>query len=51
MTTHYVKKRGGIRKPGLPRLSSPAFGRLPSSKKSVSRAYGGVLNHDDVKDR
>jgi len=46
-----VTKKAGKRKAGLPALRSPAFGRLTSGKRTVTRAYGGTLRHDEVKDR
>ena len=51
LTAHYIKKNPGVKKAGLPRLSAPAFGRLTSAKRSVTRAYGGVLGHDEVRER
>ena len=51
LTAHYIKKNPGVKKAGLPRLSSPAFGRLTSAKRTVARAYGGVLGHDEVRER
>jgi ribosomal protein L34E len=51
LTAHYIKKRPGVRKAGLPRLSTPGFSRLTSGHRTVARAYGGVLGHDEVRDR
>lgn len=51
MSVHYLKKKGAARKAGLPSLSSPAFGRLTSAKRSVARPYGGVLGHEEVRER
>jgi ribosomal protein L34E len=51
LAIQYIKKRGGIRKPGLSSLRPAEFGRLTSSKRTVSRPYGGVLGHDEVKER
>ena len=28
-----------------------AFGRLPITKRTIARPYGGKLTHDDVKER
>ena len=36
---------------GLKKLRSPEFGRLTSGKRTVSRPYGGVLSHEEVKGR
>ena len=47
----YIKKKGGVVRAGLKKLRSPEFGRLTSGKRTVSRPYGGVLSHEEVKGR
>ena len=36
---------------GLPRIGTPAFRKISATKRTVSRPYGGVLDHADIKDR
>ena len=49
---HLIKKHTrGTGLQGVKVARPHAFKRLTSSKRSVSRAYGGVLNAGDVKER
>jgi large subunit ribosomal protein L34e len=36
---------------GLKKLRGAAFGRLTSGQRTVTRPYGGVLSHEEVKGR
>ena len=56
---HYVKKiaagphckESKKRLSGVPRLRPRAYGGLAKTDLTVSRAYGGVLNHSAVRNR
>ena len=45
------KKTKGIAKHGIKRMRPAAFRRLSYSNRTVARPYGGVLTHQEVKDR
>lgn len=36
---------------GIPRLTNRKFKTLPKSKKTVSRAYGGYMSHQALKEK
>ena len=36
---------------GVPRARPPQLRRMPRSKRTVNRPYGGVLSHQAVRDR
>ena len=49
---HYIKKHTrGTQMQGVKVARPNDFRRLTSSKRTVSRAYGGVLNATEVKER
>ncbi len=52
LTVQYVtKKTNGTGKAGVTKARPGAFKRLSYSKRTVSRPYGGVLTHSEVRDR
>mmetsp|Transcript_6256 Transcript_6256/g.4720 ORF Transcript_6256/g.4720 Transcript_6256/m.4720 type:complete len:93 (+) Transcript_6256:31-309(+) len=51
LSVRYIQKKQGKRLPGLPRKTTQKFGRLTRTKRTVARAYGGVLSHADVRER
>ncbi len=52
LAIQYVEKKShGITKHGLTRGRPAALRRLSYSKRTVSRPYGGVLTHQEVKER
>ena len=49
---HYIRKNtSGTRMQGVKVARPAAFRRLTSSKRTVSRAYGGILTGTEVADR
>ncbi|KAL9654068.1 hypothetical protein ABK040_011612 [Willaertia magna] len=42
---------GGAPVRGLKRVRSAQWKNLPKSQRTITRAYGGVLNHDQVKEK
>ena len=45
------KKTKGIAKHGVKRVRPAAFSRLSVNNRTVARPYGGVLTHQEVRDR
>ena len=45
------KKTKGIAKHGIKRVRPAAFSRLSVNNRTVARPYGGVLTHQEVRDR
>ena len=52
LTIQYVAKRSkAIRKPGMKHGRQATLARMSYSARTVSRPYGGVLGHQELKDR
>ena len=59
MIAHVIKKSSKGPKtemslkslPGVPHKGSRALAKLHKQRRSVARAYGGVLTHDEVRER
>ena len=52
LAIQYIKKKThGTGHQGVKAISPAAFGRLSRNHKTVSRPYGGVLSHSEVRER